>query len=108
MEGSIETGDLRNMRDCLQDRLHRPEIMWLMQRRQRNELGQIGKNLLVQQDGRAILHTAMHNTMSDAENWRPLCQPRTSRQYFPRRCLVVETFRGPATLFNRFSLRVLD
>jgi hypothetical protein len=56
-------GLLWDVRYCLKDRLHWTEVVWLMQRCQRNQPGQIIENLLVELNRCSAFHAAAHDAM---------------------------------------------
>ena len=68
MEGRIEAAHLRQPGTQRQQRLHRAEIVRLMQRRQRVQLFQCRQNSLIQAHGGGVTLAAMHDAVSDSGN----------------------------------------
>jgi hypothetical protein len=68
MKARIEATNLRHIWDTLEDGIDGCEVVWLMQRSQRDEFVQIGKYLPGQEHRFAVPNPAMNNAVSNAKH----------------------------------------
>ena len=83
MKTRIKTGDLRHARQAFEDGIDGYEVVWLVQRGQRDELVKIGKCLPCQKHRLAVSSPAVNYTMSNTQHaraWPLRSQPQ-------RKCL---------------------
>ena len=74
------------------DRPDNGEIVWLVQRRERNERGEFGNDLVVQKHRRRIVGPSMNNAVPDGRDISPLQPRHRDPHHRPRRGRVIESF----------------
>ena len=98
MERSVEARDLWDVRRYVQDSAYRCQVVWLVQRSQRYQLGQRSENYVIQPNWFGVMHSPMHDAMSDTDHLPSLDQVGSRSQQFARRGDMVEPIRGPVLL----------
>lgn len=83
MEGCIKTGNLSNMRSCVEDCADWSEIVWLVQRCQRFQSRQGFQHITIQADGGVEFHAPVNDAVPDASDPCSESQAHTGAEYLP-------------------------
>ena len=108
MERGIETGDLRHLRRRFRNRSDRNQVVRLMQRRQRRELGKRCDDIGIDPDRDCIVGTAVHDPMPNPNHGHSARELAAGIKKHARRGAVVETVGRPSLLGNRRTAGVRD
>jgi hypothetical protein len=82
MKAGVKAGNLRNVRQTIEDCFNRRQIMRLMQWSERNQLIQVLEDLTVHNGRPNKTRSTMHDTMADSEHPRTAVPgPQPYRQY---------------------------
>jgi hypothetical protein len=108
MESGIEAGDLRQLWRGCQQAADRREVVRLVQRRQRHELLEHGKNLFIDPDRRRIGQATVYDAVSDRTQLMfAALRAQVSDQVFERTGMPELRAVGPRLAFELVAVGIL-
>ena len=108
VECGVEARHLRDVRRRIQDGADRCQIVGLVQRCQRNQLGERRQHGSIQAHGRRVMEATVHDAMADSLDRRIIQQARAGGQQLARRRVVIEALCRPVALSYGPSPRIAD